>query len=152
MKKTFETSLPEGYRAAYVFDAKDNKKTVLAMNVANIIVTVAAIALFWVILRPLDGIKDGSADISGVFENILSRYLIFIVTIVAYLVLHKLTHGAAYWLITRQKLKFGFTPSVAYCGVPDLCLPPHGSYRAAGSILRLYSGVSHPYACVPERT
>lgn len=120
MKKTFETSLPEGYRVAYVFDAKDNKKTVLAMNVANIIVTVAAIALFWVILRPLDGIKDGSADVSGVFENILSRYLIFIVTIVAYLVLHELTHGAAYWLITRQKLKFGFTLSVAYCGVPDI--------------------------------
>lgn len=29
MKKTFETSLPEGYRAAYVFDAKDNKKPFL---------------------------------------------------------------------------------------------------------------------------
>ncbi len=40
--------------------------------------------------------------------------------LIAYLVLHELAHGAAYRTLTHQKLRFGISPSAAFCGVPDI--------------------------------
>lgn len=57
---------------------------------------------------------------SGEFFFSIPTLLIFAVSIAAYLVLHELTHGAAYYLLTRQKLTFGLTFSVAFCDVPQI--------------------------------
>ena len=43
--------------------------------------------------------------------------------------LHELVHGAAYKLLTGQKLTFGVTLSVAFCGVPEIYV-----YRRASLI------------------
>ena len=91
MKKSYETELPEGYSEAYTVDAKKGK-TVLLMNLAK-----------------------------NYFENYdFLHSIILIVAMLLYIVLHELTHGAAYKLTTGRKLTFGFTLSVAYCGVPDI--------------------------------
>ena len=126
--KTYEAELPPGYRAALVFDAK-NKKTAAVINICALLVTVVLAVLFVVIAHPFDGdgaISTGSGEI---ISGILVRYLIFMVLIFAYMILHELTHGAAYWLLTRHRLKFGMTLSVAYCGVPDIFV-----YRAPALI------------------
>lgn len=108
--------LPEGYREDRVIDAKD-KKTVVRMNVIALGIMIAVVALLCVALglNPWK-IITGSA---GEGYTILA-YLIFMITMVAYIILHELTHGAAYKLLTREKLTFGMTLTVAYCGVPDL--------------------------------
>lgn len=109
--KRFESELPEGYREAYRIDAK-NKKTGILLNVIALVLTVGTILILW----PLLNMPDGEEAL------LLSplRFLLFAAALLGYLVLHELTHGAAYKLLTRQKLSFGLTPLCAYCGLPDL--------------------------------
>lgn len=109
--KRFESELPEGYREAYRIDAK-NKKTGVLLNVIALVLTVGTILTLW----PLLNMPDGEEAL------ILSplRFLLFAAALLGTLVLHELTHGAAYKLLTRQKLSFGITPLCAYCGLPDL--------------------------------
>ena len=98
MKKSYETELPEGYSEAYTVDAKKGK-TVLLMNLACLAITAAVIAIAWLIIKP-----------KNYFENYdFLHSIIFIVAMLLYIVLHELTHGAAYKLTTGRKLTFGFT-------------------------------------------
>ena len=111
MKKNFETELPDGYKTAFVIDAT-NKKTAVLMNLAALAIMVAVFVPAVLIIRP---------DLKLLFNgpNLLSL-LIFTASLWIYLILHELAHGAAYKLLTKRKLKFGITLSVAYCGVPDI--------------------------------
>lgn len=109
MKRTFESELPEGYHAIYEIDAK-NKKTAVLLNIAALAVAAICIYLSFLIVRPLN-----------FFENYsLARAVVFIAAMLVYIVLHELVHGAAYKILTKQKLTFGLTLSVAYCGVPNI--------------------------------
>ncbi len=108
-KKTYEAVLPESYHEVYSIDAK-NKRVSILLTVANLIVSAVLILLFILILCP--------KDFFGNFN--LARNSFFILSLAAYIVLHELTHGLAYKLLTGRKLTFGLTFSVAYCGVPDI--------------------------------
>lgn len=119
--KHFEAELPAGYREAFTIDAA-NKKTGVSLNVAAAVIMVAVMIPFILIIRP-GSILEGFS---------FSRYLITFGTLLVYLVLHELVHGAAYKLLTRQKLTFGFTATVAYCGVPNIYV-----YRRASMIALL---------------
>ena len=122
--KHYETELPAGYRAAFIIDAAD-KKTGVRLNIAAGIVMAVIIGLAaLMIIRPKDLLGEGFA--SALRLGILCAGLI------AYMVLHELTHGAAYKLLTGRKLTFGFTATVAYCGVPDIYV-----YRLASMIALL---------------
>ena len=116
--KNYETELPAGYTAVYTVDAK-NKKTAILLNAAALAVSAAVIALAALWIRP--------ADFFGNFS--LVKYFLVLAAMLLYIVLHELTHGAAYKLLTRQKLTFGFTFTVAFCGVPQIWV-----YRRAAII------------------
>lgn len=116
MDKNYELELPEGYREAYVMDAKE-KKTVILMNAACLVMTAVGIVAALFIFRP---------NFDGSF---IVPYFIALAVMLVYLVLHELTHGAAYKITTGRKLTFGLTLSVAYCGVPDIFV-----YRKAALI------------------
>ncbi len=107
--KTFESELPQGYREAMVIDASE-KKFGIAVNAAALVITAAVGAIGYLLVGPISFGEIFSA----------SHYLVFLVVLIAYIFLHELTHGAAYRLLTRHKLTFGFTKTVAYCGVPDI--------------------------------
>ena len=119
--KHFETDLPAGYREAFTIDAA-SKKTGVTLNLVAAVIMAAVLIPAILIIRP-GNILEGFS---------FSRYLITIGTLLVYLVLHELVHGAAYKLLTRQKLTFGFTATVAYCGVPDIYV-----YRRASMIALL---------------
>lgn len=105
----FEETLPGGYVAAYTIDATD-KRTGVVLNLAGLAVMAAVGVAAWFWLRP-----------TGFFANYsLGRNLLFIAAILVYMVCHELLHGAAYKALTRRKLTFGLTLSVAFCGVPDV--------------------------------
>ena len=116
--KHFETDLPAGYREAFTIDAA-NKKTGVTLNLVAAVIMVAVMIPAILIIRP-GNILEGFS---------FSRYLITFGTLLVYLVLHELVHGAAYKLLTRQKLTFGLTVTVAYCGVPNIYV-----YRRASMI------------------
>lgn len=118
MEKNFERELPEGYVEVFSFDAKD-KKTVVKMNVIALAVSLALllIPLVWM------GVPRWAIAHPFVFP------LILIPSIAVYMIMHELVHGIAYKLLTHEKLTFGLTTSVAYCGVPDIYV-----YRRAALI------------------
>ena len=100
--------LPENYREVFHVDAK-NKKTGLILNGIGLVLTVL-LAIPPVLL----------ADYSALhLEKLLLYDIVFIAALIGYLVLHELAHGAAYKLLTKEKLTFGFSWSCAYCGVPQ---------------------------------
>lgn len=120
MKKEFYRELPEGYKIDKIIDAKSAK--------FGIIMSVVAIVLMAGVYIITDFIAAGRLTIAEAFafENYFSDFfiplLIFCFSSFAYIVLHELTHGAAYKLLTHEKLTFGLTWSAAYCGVPQLYL------------------------------
>lgn len=106
---TYEKELPDNYTQAMTVDAK-SFKTAAMLNISAIIITAAIIWIEYILIKPF----DYSISIT------ISRLMIFCAAMILYIVLHELAHGAAYKLITGQKLVFGLTLSVAYCGVPNI--------------------------------
>ena len=119
MDKNFEYELPEGYEPARVIYVTD-KKTAIIMNAAALVIAVVIIAAAWLIIKPLDALFS--------FEAV-GKTAIMIVVLLVYIVLHELAHGAAYKLLTGEKLKFGMTMGAAYCGMPHIYV-----YRKASLI------------------
>ena len=123
--KHFETALPESYRQVYEIDAK-NKKTGILLNLVALLLGVLIFGAFVFAIGFRTLLRS----------EIRSRYWLMIGTyfgcFLLYIVLHELVHGAAYKLLTRRKLTFGFTLTVAYCGVPDIYV-----YRKASLIATL---------------
>ena len=118
MAKHFEETLPAGYAAAKTVDAKD-KKTILLLTLGSFSITAAVLAVAVLLIRPQDFLGNYSMLRWGVACGVMFVYI----------VLHELTHGAAYKLLTGRKLTFGITLSAAYCGVPDIYV-----YRKAALI------------------
>jgi len=119
--KHFEKELPEGYQEAFCVDAAE-KKLAVTLNVIGGVIMAVMIGAAYLLIRPTDLLGNYSVSTS----------LLFVASIFLYMVLHELTHGAAYKLLTRQKLTFGMTLSVAYCGMPDIYV-----YRKASMIALL---------------
>lgn len=106
--QNYYLQLPDGYREIFHIDAK-NKKTGLILNGIGLAFTVL------LVIPPLL-----LADFSKLHpENLLLYDIVFIAALIGYLVLHELAHGAAYKLLTKEKLTFGFSWSCAFCGVPQ---------------------------------
>ncbi len=108
----FETELPANYRAVLTIDAKNTRFGVI-MNLVALAVLALCVGLTLLALPAFDFWEEFG-------QHTLVRYLIFFAVMIAYIILHELTHGAAYKLLTRRKLTFGLTLTVAYCGVPDI--------------------------------
>ncbi len=116
--KHYETELPAGYREAFVVDATE-KKLAVRLNVIGAVIMAVLAGAAYLIIRPADFLKNVS----------MGSAFILTAAILVYMVLHELVHGAAYKLLTGQKLTFGLTLSVAFCGVPDIYV-----YRKASLI------------------
>ncbi len=110
MSKTFEKELPDGYREVKTVDAK-NKKFIIKMNIAVILFMILFMIAALMIIEPTADSYDNDTSYPGV---------IYILLLPVYIVLHEIVHGIAYKVLTHQKLTFGMTLSVAFCGVPDI--------------------------------
>lgn len=109
--KTYEKELPNNYTLVKTIDAT-NKKVGLIFNLIALGVLALTMVGAFLIVR---------VDFKEVFGiSGLIRLMVFVVILLAYTVLHELVHGLAYKLLTKQKLKFGLTLSVAFCGVPQI--------------------------------
>lgn len=106
--------LPEGYREARVVDAKE-KKTSVIFTVSSFVLTAMIILP---ILLTFGSLRELFEEYGR--KTMLLADLVFVLCMLSYIVLHELLHGAAYKSLTHQKLTFGFTLTVAFCGVPDV--------------------------------
>ncbi len=107
MEKNYELTLPEGYKEALVLDAT-KKKFSFWLNFTAIMIMIVGMAVAYILTLP-------DYDQFSIW-----RILFYVALYIIYIVLHELAHGIAYKLLTKQKLKYGFTFTVAFCGVPDI--------------------------------
>lgn len=110
MEKNYEPQLPAGYREAKVVDAKGDKRFLIFMNLAALFLAVAVLVPAVWFIKPENILKGFSG----------AGYFLLVAAMFSYIVLHELTHGLVYKLLTKQKLTFGLTLTVAYCGVPNI--------------------------------
>lgn len=104
--------LPSGFGEAYCIDAKKSSVGVI-LNVIALAVAAALIASIYLL-------KFGAKfyfDVEG--ASFWLAILVFALSCFLYIILHELTHGLAYKISTRQKLRFGMTLTVAYCGLKE---------------------------------
>jgi hypothetical protein len=127
MKKNYELALPENYKEAKVVDAGKNKLGVL-LNLIALLATAVTVGVTVALLKPQNLFEELTQG--GALS--LVRLVIYVVILFGYVLLHELVHGIAYKALTNQKLIFGLTLTVAYCGVPNIYV-----YRKAALIALL---------------
>ena len=110
MKNCVQT-LPEGYRETLFIDLQQDKKTALLVNAIGALVMVALFieGHFIVPISAFFSMEDGL----GMY---FLRLLVMIGGMLAYFVLHELTHAAAMKAYGAGKLRFGFTGLYAFAG------------------------------------
>lgn len=128
----FAVELPTEYEQVYYLNAK-NTKTGIIFSVASFVIAVAII-----VPAVVFGIDFG---ISPPETEVLIALGVMLVSFIAYMVLHELTHGAAYKLLTGRKLTFGLSWSCAYCGVPDIYVNRKTALIALLSPFVLFSAI-----------
>ena len=131
--QTFERAIPEGYREVYHIDAA-NKKTGLLLTLGSLLIAACLIFFFFLSIDSL------SIDL----RNLMKYNLVFLVVMLAYVILHELTHGAVYKTLTKEKLRFGITWSAAFCGVPDIYTYRDTALKSLGAPLVLFSVILIP--------
>lgn len=106
--------LPQGFKEDYRIDAKKPSVIVLLNVFMFLLLAIVGVATYLLRfgIRPLYEEEIDSAIIAIALVIIILGYF-------AYLVIHELTHGISYKLLTKQKLKFGLTLYVAYCGLRE---------------------------------
>lgn len=112
--ENYYKELPEGYREAKVVDAKA-KKTSVVFTLSSFVLTAAVLLPILLTFGSLRALFEEYGR-----KRMLIADAVFLICVVSYIVLHELVHGAAYKAMTHQKLTFGLTLTVAFCGVPDI--------------------------------
>lgn len=130
--KHYEAELPEGYVLSEHINA-NNKIFGLVMNIIAFAVTAAITALAFVLLGAQ------GREIGFDLTKLSLGMIVFAGAMFLYIVLHELTHGAAYKALTGQKLTFGLTLYVAFCGVPSIYVRRGASLVALTSPLILFT-------------
>ena len=106
--------LPEYYKEMLRIDLQKDKKLALIVNILAIVIAVvlAVPAHFVVPIFSLFNMESG-------FGNYLLRFVVLLLAIVLYMVLHELVHGAVMKLCGTKKVKYGFTGMYAFAGSDD---------------------------------
>ena len=137
MENYFRT-LPQGYREVKTVDAKEGK-TAFVLTLISFVLTAIPFAVVFTF-------AGGLGYIRNTYErtDVMLAMAIFIVSIISYLILHELTHGAVYKALTHQKLTFGFTLTVAFCGVPDIYTSRRTALEATAAPFVVFSLIFIP--------
>ena len=112
--ESYYKTLPEGYEEVKVVDAKEKKTSVLFVVFSAVLTIIILVPVF----LTFGGLGFLHEEYGR--ARMLAADGVFLVSMVLYIVLHELVHGAAYKALMHQKLTFGFTLTVAFCGVPDV--------------------------------
>lgn len=130
--EAFYKELPDNYEMVYKIDANSKKMTLL-FTLGSLVIT--AVFLAFVIALPF--IYTPASATPRLAPDIY--FLMFAVLLILYIILHELTHGAAYKILTHEKLTFGITFTCAFCGVPNIYVSRRTSIIALCTPLVVFS-------------
>lgn len=106
--------LPEGWILHDTIDLKNNKKQFWTVQGLGVAIMIVMFVVGWFIVSPVDLFKHGTWETVAALAVLLAG-------LVAYIILHELTHGAFLSAFTKVKPKFGFVGWAAYCGNEAYC-------------------------------
>lgn len=135
--KYFERELPSNYKEVKHIDAT-NAKFGLIFNLIAMAVLVVVMAIAFLILH-----LDNVIVVFDIMDN-FGVFVITMIVLVVYIVLHELVHGIAYKALTKEKLTFGLSWSCAFCGVPNLYV-----YKKASLIALLAPFITFTVIFIP---
>lgn len=112
--RNYENSLPRGYRLVKKMDAADLGFGLLLTFGSLLLFAVTLI----VVALPLIFFKSDFSSMGD--DSAITILLSYLLGTTLYMILHELTHGAAYKALTGEKLTFGISWNCAFCGVPNV--------------------------------
>lgn len=114
MKTKAVQALPEGYAEIYSVNLQKDKKPALIINALSLAVMLlmAVVMNFFVPFKSLFSMEKG-------LLNYALRFIVLLVSIAVYMVLHEAVHGITMKLMGTKKVKFGFTGMYAFAGSED---------------------------------
>lgn len=107
-------NLPNSYKEIFSVDLQKDKKIALLINAfAAIIALVMAVPMnFHIPISTLFDTHNG-------FGAYSLRFLVLVISVVVYMILHELVHGITMKLYGTKKVKYGFTGLYAFAGSDD---------------------------------
>ena len=117
-----QKQLPPHYQPVSVLDLAHNRLALLGLSIAAI----AAFFFFgWLALALLAALRPDVA--AWTFQVSGSNFWAFLVGLIGFLAVtvtvHEAIHGLCFWLLTRERPRFGFKGLYAYAAAPDWYLP-----------------------------
>lgn len=109
--------LPAGYALSEAIDLKANKKLFWTVNGLSLVLAAVCLAAGYFIVPFPECIGTPLAELA-------LALCVMAAGIVAYIVLHELTHGVFLYAFTKVRPKFGFVGWAAYCGNTAYCDKP----------------------------
>ena len=115
--------LPPNYHLSGKFDLK-NKKQIIFMNLAGLVLLIFSIWLFgWLAIQ----LRGNSANSFSLQISSISTILLavgkLLITIVVTLIIHEGIHALFFWIFSGQKPVVGFKGTYAYAAMPDWYFP-----------------------------
>ncbi len=108
------SQIPEQYHLLREIDLQKDKKTALFVNVlAGVVMVIMAFVMNAFI--PFVNLFDMSAG----FVPYILRFVVIVIGLILYIILHELTHAAVMKHYGAPGVKFGFTGLYAFAGSPD---------------------------------
>lgn len=106
--------LPLGYKKIFSVNLQKDKKIATIINVGAILIAVLmAVPMNFYI--PISTLFDFTQGV----KNYFTRFIVLMVSMIAYLILHEAVHGVAMKICGTKKVKYGFTGLYAYAGSDD---------------------------------
>ena len=106
--------LPAGYKEILSINLQKDKKLALIINVVGFfLMLVMAVPMHFVV--PISTLFDMSDGI-GAYAV---RFVVIIISLIAYIILHEIVHGITMRLCGTKKIKYGFTGLYAFAGSDD---------------------------------
>ena len=107
-------ALPENYKEIYSIDLQKNKKLAVIINLLAVIIALVLVVpvTYFIPISTLYSMADG-------LGRYFMRFGVLLASMIAYIILHELVHGAAMKLCGTKKVKYGFTGLYAFAGSND---------------------------------
>ena len=104
-------SLPDGYREICSVDLKKDKKAAVCVNLL-------AIAIAVILVLPMNAVVPFYRSLVSQtdIKDILIKYVVLLVLMVLYIILHELVLGVAMRICGTKKVKYGFNVMYAFAG------------------------------------
>lgn len=119
-------TLPPAYQKVGTLDISKNERLLLLLNLAGLLVLIAAGWLFFRAMFWLHPSQTGG-DFRLIQVNSLGQWgklaAVILILTVLHIILHETIHGIFFWLFTRSRPRFAFRWAYAYAAAPDWYIP-----------------------------